>query len=89
MPAIAELVIDGETGLLTPPDDPDRLAEAIERLLRDPGLRDRYAEAGFRRVRSLFSAAGGIDDLERRFRADLAASHLPVSRSAFEPADSE
>jgi glycosyltransferase involved in cell wall biosynthesis len=89
MPAIAELVIDGETGLLTPPDDPDRLAEAIERLLRDPRLRDRYAEAGFRRVRSVFSAAGGIDDLERRFRADLAASHLPVSRSAFEPADSE
>jgi glycosyltransferase involved in cell wall biosynthesis len=33
---IPEVVVDGETGLLVPPGDPDALAAAIERLLADP-----------------------------------------------------
>jgi glycosyltransferase involved in cell wall biosynthesis len=44
--AIAEVVQDGHTGLLVPPDDPPALAAAIERLLRDPGLADRLGAAG-------------------------------------------
>lgn len=64
---IPELVIDGETGVLVPPDDPVALSGAIERLLRDDDLRARMADAGFARVRSVFSMDRGIDDLERRF----------------------
>jgi len=65
---IPELVIDGATGALVPPDDVAALAQAIERLLRDPALRARMAAAGFERVRSVFSMDRGVDDLERRFR---------------------
>src|SRR5581483_8524739 len=86
MPASAELVIDGETGLLTPPNDPQRLAEAIAQLLRDPMCRAQMAEAGFQRVRRLFSMRSGIDDLERRFRADMPDAR---AAAAFEAADSE
>ena len=68
---IPELVIDGETGALVAPDDAPALAAAIETLLRDPALRDRYTEAGFQRVRRLFAAERSIADLEHRFRADL------------------
>jgi len=66
---IPELVIDGETGVLVPPDDAPALAAAIEALLRDPDRRARLAEAGTQRVRSAFAMDRGIDDLERRFQA--------------------
>lgn len=68
---VPELVIDGETGLLAPPDDASTLAGAISALLSDRDRRERIAEAGFQRVRARFAADSSIGDLERRFRADL------------------
>jgi len=50
-----ELVVDGETGLLVPPGDVTALAEAIERLLRDAGLRRKMGEAGRKRVEGHFT----------------------------------
>jgi colanic acid/amylovoran biosynthesis glycosyltransferase len=43
---IPELVRDGDTGLLVPPDDPPALAAAIARLAADHGLRQRLGERG-------------------------------------------
>jgi glycosyltransferase involved in cell wall biosynthesis len=50
-----EVVIDGKTGLTVPPDDAERLAGAICRLLREPGLRKRMGEEGRRWVIEHFS----------------------------------
>jgi glycosyltransferase involved in cell wall biosynthesis len=50
-----EVVIDGKTGLTVPPGDPQRLAEAICRLLGDPQLARRLAEQGRQWVLSNFS----------------------------------
>jgi colanic acid/amylovoran biosynthesis glycosyltransferase len=47
---IAELVDDGVNGLLLPPGRDDVVAEALERLARDPALRARWGRAGRERV---------------------------------------
>ena len=52
---IPETVLDGETGLLVPPDDAPALACALLRLLDDRPLARRLGEAGRRRARERFS----------------------------------
>jgi len=63
---LQELVVDGETGLLVPPEDPAALSGAIGELLSDPRLRERLGTAGAERARSVF----GIDTAIAAF-ADL------------------
>jgi glycosyltransferase involved in cell wall biosynthesis len=53
--SIPEIVVDGETGLLLPPDDDEALAAAVDRVLADPDLARRLGEAGLRRAREEFS----------------------------------
>ena len=50
-----ELVVDGETGYLVPPRDPDALAEKINKLLGQPDLADAFGRRGRRRVEEHFS----------------------------------
>jgi glycosyltransferase involved in cell wall biosynthesis len=51
---VPELIEHGGTGLLVPPADPAALAAALERLLRDAGLRRALGAAGRARVRARF-----------------------------------
>jgi glycosyltransferase involved in cell wall biosynthesis len=55
--SVPEVVRDGETGFLVPPDDPVALAHAIRRLLADAGLRRRLGEQGRQLVLERFTAA--------------------------------
>jgi len=52
---IPELVEDGVTGIIVPPEDPGALAEAVCELLANPDLRNSFGEAGRRRVADRFS----------------------------------
>jgi glycosyltransferase involved in cell wall biosynthesis len=56
--SIPEIVADGETGLLVPPDDPGALAAAVNRVLADPSG---FGERGRIRARSEFSVAKMAD----------------------------
>jgi glycosyltransferase involved in cell wall biosynthesis len=50
-----EVVVDGVTGLLVPPHDPDALAKGIACLLRDLDLRRKMGRAGRERVKRRFA----------------------------------
>lgn len=52
LPALAEVVTDGITGMLTPAEDPDTLATVLEMLLRSPTVRRCLGEEGRRRALS-------------------------------------
>jgi glycosyltransferase involved in cell wall biosynthesis len=80
--AIPELIGQSVTGLLVPPSNPMALAEALERLIRDPVKRAEFGTAGERRVRRLFSVEDGIDLLAARFGV---ASAFRRESSAGEP----
>jgi glycosyltransferase involved in cell wall biosynthesis len=53
----AETVMDGVTGCLVPPEDPDALADRVLALLRDPVLRQRMGQAGRAHVLANFTAS--------------------------------
>lgn len=47
---LPDVVVDGETGLLVPPGDPDALQQALGRLVANRELRERLGGAGQQRV---------------------------------------
>ncbi len=61
---IPELVVDGQTGALVPPQDPVSLSEAMARLLRSERLRKIWGEAGRLRIERQFTLNQKLDHSE-------------------------
>ena len=68
---IPEIVVDGETGLLVPHADPAALADALNRLLGDPGLRAKLGAAARLRATERFSAARHVAGVEQVYAEAL------------------
>ena len=67
-----ELVVDGETGVLVPPQDPDALAAKIEYLVDNPAIARCMGEAGEARLRRTFSTARMVEATVELYRVALA-----------------
>lgn len=52
---LPELILDGETGMLVPPEDERAMADALLKVLREPELARRLGEAGRVRAAAYFS----------------------------------
>lgn len=68
---LPEVVVDGETGLLVPPRDPDAIASAVSQFLDHPGLAHRLADNGRQRVQELFSAERMVAEYVDMYRGLL------------------
>ncbi|OIV38253.1 glycosyl transferase family 1 [Mangrovactinospora gilvigrisea] len=68
---------DGETCLAVPPGDPDALADALGRVLDDPALRGRLAEAGRQRVLRRFTWEAAARGTVEQYRRRIAAARGP------------
>lgn len=60
---IPELIVDGVTGFVTPPNDASAVAAGLDRILTDPALRARMSAAARTRAESHFSAARQVEAL--------------------------
>jgi glycosyltransferase involved in cell wall biosynthesis len=67
-----ELIVENETGLLFEPGNADDLAEKLEQLARDRGLRGRFAQAAVERIRSQFSLSASVTRMQEIYETVLA-----------------
>ena len=68
---LPEVIIDGKTGILVPPENALKLSEAMELLLLDPKQREQMGEAGRRFVLEKYDWQKNVTQMERIYRALL------------------
>lgn len=61
---IPELVVDGETGILVPPEDAEQLADGLLRVLESPRLRKEMGCAGRQRIEEKFTLERKLNETE-------------------------
>ena len=66
-----EMILDGKTGLLVPPNNPQEMAKAIQTLLDNPPLRQRMGTAGRERVETIFDMQTMVKELENLYQRQL------------------
>jgi glycosyltransferase involved in cell wall biosynthesis len=85
---IPELIHDGTNGLLVSPRDVEGLADAIERLVRDQGLRTELGTRGRRTVEDRFNlqtSANTLVNLFHRSKEGNANVGRSIARGAIKP----
>lgn len=58
---VPEVVLDGTTGILVPPSDPDKLAQAIINMVQNAEAREKMGRAGYKFVKQRYSWERSLD----------------------------
>lgn len=81
--ALADMIVDGQDGLLFEPDDIEGLTAKLRQLAVDPALRRRMAEAGHRKAMAKYTIARVTDQIEDTYltlaRGEQARIHLSAA----------
>ena len=83
----ADVVVDGESGMLVPPRNPEALAAAIERVLTEDLLSERIARGAASRIQDCFSEEAMLVRLDTLYQRETAMAG--VSTGAVSNAHSE
>lgn len=73
---VSELIKDGETGFLVPPNDPITLAEKIKFIVNNPDLSAKIAKAGQEYAMENFNLERMIHEYEELFLSELKQQNL-------------
>lgn len=79
---IPDVVDDGITGILVPVGDANALANAIQKLLRDPQLRTQMGTAGYKKISEQFSAATMVQKITDVYEEQI---RLRLPKLALDP----
>jgi glycosyltransferase involved in cell wall biosynthesis len=81
---VSEVMADGRGGLLVPPNDPEKMAHAIVRLLQNSAMRTGIAEEGYGEFQTRFDADAQTDALLAIYRTlrREPAEHASMGRCA-------
>jgi L-malate glycosyltransferase len=74
-----ELVEDGKTGLIVPPDNPEALAAALIQMIEQPQLRQAMAQAARNRVEKRYSWEHCLDEHDRIYKDLLTGQGMEQS----------
>lgn len=72
--AVPEILVDGETGYLFPPNDSDALAARLRTLLRDPAAVTAMGRAGRARLEAEFSITRNVAETQKLYDRVLSAA---------------
>ncbi len=75
-PGIREALVDGRTGLLAPPGEPEPLAAAIDEILSKPQMAEQMGERGRKRAFEMFTLDHMVTRAEDLYRQLLRAKRL-------------
>lgn len=64
---IPEIVIDGKTGILVPPESPEALSASIIKLHNNPDMRIEMGRAGYYRAKELFDIETTVHEFEKLY----------------------
>jgi len=64
---IPELITHGDSGWLVSPGNPEMMAQAAEKLIKDPDLRQKLGEAGYQRLQNDFTLDKCLTQIAGRF----------------------
>jgi glycosyltransferase involved in cell wall biosynthesis len=76
-----EAIVDGSTGFLFNPQDPDQLAKKILLLLNNNTLREQMARASRKRAEEIFSIEKMMEMYDQLYEPLLSAKQITVVRA--------
>lgn len=80
-----EAVVDGQTGLVVPPKNPEAIGRAVLKLAGDPALRTQMGSAARKRVHEVFPISRCVVSYVRLYHGLLQSKPYPIEKTLRRP----